>query len=68
MSGIHPADRVPLAAGIAVMVLANVVGFAVGVNIYISILGAPIAVVAFGLARYIDDGTPYPAALAGGDE
>jgi hypothetical protein len=63
MSGIHPADRLPLLAAAVVMLLANVVGFAAGATIYLSILGAPFAAAAFGAVRYLDDGTVYPAAL-----
>jgi hypothetical protein len=63
MQGIHPGDRLPLAAAAIVMVTTNVVGFLMGTTIYMSILGAPFAVGAFALLRYLDDGTPYPAAL-----
>jgi hypothetical protein len=65
MAGIHPSDRVPLIAAVLVMVAANAVGFALDITVYISILGAPFAVIAFGLLRYLADGTPYPAALGG---
>jgi uncharacterized membrane protein len=65
MAAIHPSDRVPLLGAVFVMLLANVVGFVIGVTVYISVLGAPIAVTVFGLLRYLDDGTPYPAALSG---
>ena len=65
MQGIHPADRLPLVAAAIVMVAANVAGFFIGTTIYLTILGAPFAVAAFGLLRYLDDGTPYPAALTG---
>jgi len=65
MAGIHPSDRVPLLAAVLVMVLSNVVGYVVDITVYISVLGAPIAVGAFALLRYLDDGTPYPAALSG---
>ena len=65
MAGVHPSDRVPLLAAVLVMVAANAVGFVLDITVYISILGAPFAVAAFGLLRYVDDGTPYPAALSG---
>lgn len=63
MQGIHPADRIPLLAAVIVMIAANVVGYFVGITVYISVLGAPFAVATFGLLRYFEDGTPYPAAL-----
>lgn len=63
MSGIHPADRVPLLAAVAVMLIANVAGFAAGSTIYMSVLAAPAAGAAFALVRYLNAGTPYPAAL-----
>ncbi|TSD09004.1 hypothetical protein DP107_17185 [Haloglomus irregulare] len=65
MQGIHPADRLPLVTAAVVMVAVNAAGFFIGTTIYMSILGAPLAVAAFGLLRYLDDGTPYPAALSG---
>lgn len=65
MTGVHPADRVPLLGAALVMLIANLVGFYIGITVYISILGAPAAVAAFAILRYLADGTPYPAGLGG---
>ena len=64
MSGFNPEDRVPMAAAIAVVILANVVGYVLGVVIYISILAAPLAIGAFLACRYLLYGRALPDALA----
>lgn len=64
MSGFNPEDRAPMAAAIAVVIVANVVGYALGVVIYVSILAAPLAVGAFLACRYLLYGSALPDALA----
>lgn len=64
MSGFNPEDRAPMAAAIAVVVLANVVGYTLGVVIYMSILAAPLAIGAFLVSRYLLYGSALPDALA----
>ncbi|MFC7075589.1 hypothetical protein [Haloarcula halophila] len=63
MTGFKPEDRVPMAAAIVVVVVSNVVGYALGVTIYMSILATPLALVAFGLVRYVLHGSAVPDAL-----
>jgi hypothetical protein len=53
-----------MAAAIAVVIVANVVGYALGVVIYVSILAAPLAVGAFLACRYLLYGSALPDALA----
>lgn len=65
MSGFNPEDRVPMAAAIAVVILANGVAYALGAVIYMSILAAPLAIGAFLVCRYLLYGSALPDALAG---
>jgi hypothetical protein len=60
MTGIDPRDRVPLLVAVAVMILGNVVGYAAGLTIYFTVFAAPVAIVAFGVTRYLLHGSPYP--------
>lgn len=64
MSGFNPEDRAPMLAAVAVVVLANVVGYALGIVVYASILAAPLAIAAFLACRYLLYGTALPDALA----
>lgn len=64
MTGIDPTDRIPLFVAIAVMLLANVASYLTGSTVYLSILGAPVALAAFAGLRYALHGSPYPAAMA----
>lgn len=64
MSGFNPEDRAPMAAAVLVVVLANVVGYFLGLVIYISILAAPLAIGAFLLCRYLLYGDALPDAVA----
>lgn len=66
MSGFNPEDRVPMVAAIAVVVLSNVVGYLFQATIYMSILAAPIAVVAFMSVRYALYGNALPDVLSSG--
>lgn len=65
MPAIHPADRLPLLAAATVMILANGIAFMLEATIYLSILGAPVAVAAFGIVRYLAHGSAYPEGLFG---
>ncbi len=64
MSGFNTEDRVPMVAAIAVVILANVLGYTFGVIIFVSILAAPLAVGAFLVCRYLLYGSALPDALA----
>lgn len=64
MSGFNTEDRVPMTAAVGVVILANVVGYALGIVIYASILAAPLAVGAFLVCRYLLYGSALPDALA----
>jgi hypothetical protein len=60
MTGIDPRDRLPLLAAIIVMILGNVVGYVAELTIYFTVFAAPVAIVAFGVTRYVLHGSPYP--------
>jgi hypothetical protein len=64
MSGFNAKDRVPMVAAVAVVILANVLAYTLGVVIYMSILAAPLAIGAFLVARYLLYGRALPDALA----
>ncbi|QPV63058.1 hypothetical protein I7X12_00005 [Halosimplex litoreum] len=64
MSGFNEEDRIPMVAAIVVVVVSNVVGYSLGVVIYMSILAAPIAVVAFMIVRRALYGSALPDVLA----
>lgn len=53
-----------MAAAVLVVVLANIVGYFLGLVIYISILAAPLAIGAFLLCRYLLYGNALPDAVA----
>lgn len=53
-----------MVAAIAVVILANVLGYTFGVIIFVSILAAPLAVGAFLVCRYLLYGSALPDALA----
>jgi hypothetical protein len=63
MSGLKLEDRIPMAAAITVVILANVVAYVLGVVIYMSILAAPLAIGAFLVCRYLLYGSALPDAL-----
>ncbi|WP_254837983.1 hypothetical protein [Natronomonas marina] len=63
MTGIASEDWPPLVAASLVLVLGNVVGFLNGWTVHLTILFAPLAVVAFGVVRYALHGSPLPDAL-----
>lgn len=64
MSGFNSEDKIPMVAAIAVVVLANVVGYALGTVIFVSILAAPLAIGAFLVSRYLLYGSALPDVLA----
>lgn len=66
MSGFKQEDRLPMVAAIAVVIIANAVGFTLGVTIYMSILAAPLAVGAFVVMRYLLYGSALPDTLVSG--
>jgi hypothetical protein len=55
-----------MVAAIAVVIIANAVGFTLGVTIYMSILAAPLAVGAFVAMRYLLYGSALPDTLVSG--
>ena len=63
MTGIKPEDRAPMAAAIAVLVLSNIIGYSLRLTIYISILAAPLAIIAFMIVRYLLYGSMVPEVL-----
>lgn len=67
MSGFRQQDRLPMVAAIVVVVVANAVGFALGVTIYMSILAAPLAIGAFAAVRYSLYGSALPDTLVNGE-
>lgn len=52
-----------MAAAIAVLVLSNIIGYSLRVTIYISILAAPLAIIAFMTVRYLLYGSMVPEVL-----
>lgn len=64
MCGFKPEDRAPMIAAVAVVILANVVGYALGIVVFASILAAPLAIGAFLVSRYLLYGNALPDALA----
>lgn len=60
MPSIDPRDRLPLLAAVVVMILGNVVGYLADLTIYFTVFAAPVAIVAFGVTRYLLHGSPYP--------
>ncbi|MFB6125771.1 MAG: hypothetical protein ABEJ79_00505 [Halolamina sp.] len=64
MSGFDPKDKYPMLAAVVVVVLGNVVGYFMEVTIYLSILATPLALVAFGVVRYLLYGRALPEALS----
>lgn len=65
MTGFKPEDRIPMAAAIGVLVLGNVIGYSLRLTIYISILAAPLAIVAFMTVRYLLYGGMVPDVVSG---
>jgi len=65
MSGFNAEDRIPMVAAVVVVILGNVVGYSLGVTVFMSILAAPLAVVAFVVVRYALYGEALPGALGG---
>lgn len=63
MTGIASEDLLPLLAASVVMVLGNVVGYANGWTVQMSILFTPLALLAFGIVRYTLHGNPLPDGL-----
>jgi hypothetical protein len=65
MTLVDPRDRLPLLAAVLIMLVGNVVVFALGATMYFTVFAAPFAVVAFGLTRYLLHGSPYPVGVRG---
>ena len=65
MTGIDRKDRLPLLAAVIIMLVGNIVVFALGATMYFTVLAAPFAVVAFGVTRYLLHGSPYPVGVRG---
>lgn len=63
MTLIDPRDRLPLLAAVLIMLAGNVVVFALDATMYFTVLAAPLAIVAFGLTRYLLHGSPYPVGV-----
>ncbi|WP_299266053.1 hypothetical protein [Halorientalis sp.] len=53
-----------MAVAVTVVILANIIGYTLGVVIFVSILAAPLAVGAFLVCRYLLYGRALPDALA----
>ncbi|MBB6646110.1 hypothetical protein [Halobellus ruber] len=66
MSGLHSEDKFPIAAAVATVVVANVVGYLLQVTIYTTILATPFAIAAFMIVRYALYGSPLPDVLSDG--
>ena len=54
-----------MAAAIGVLVLGNVIGYSLRLTMYISILAAPLAIVAFMIVRYLLYGSMVPDVVSG---
>lgn len=65
MSGFNSKDKIPMAAAVLVIVLGNVVSYSLRVTIFLSILAAPLAVVAFVTVRYALYGEALPDVVTG---
>ena len=63
MVGIYREDWLPLIAAVVVVVIGNVITYLNGWTVQAAILFAPFAAVAFGAARYLLHGSPFPDAL-----
>jgi hypothetical protein len=63
MSGFNQEDKIPMAAAVGVVILANAIGYTLRVVIYMSILAAPLAIGAFLLSRYLLYGSALPDSL-----
>ncbi|ERG95935.1 MAG: hypothetical protein J07HQW2_02396 [Haloquadratum walsbyi J07HQW2] len=64
MVSIDPRDRLPLVSAAVVMALGNIIGYAVGTTMYLTIFAGPVAVFAFGGVRYLLHGSPYPDSMS----
>lgn len=64
--GFNTEDRIPMIAAIVVVVVSNVVGFALSVSVYMTILATPLALAAFGAVRYALYGSAIPDVLSSG--
>lgn len=63
MTAIPSEDWPALIAAILVLIAGNVITYLNGWVIHMSILFAPLAIVAFAAVRYVLYGTPYPQPL-----
>ena len=52
-----------MTGAIAVLVLSNIIGYSLRLTIYISILAAPLAIIAFMVVRYLLYGSMVPEVL-----
>ena len=66
MSGFQSEDKYPMLAAIVVVVLGNAVNYLLEGTIYMGILAAPLALVAFGVVRYALYGRALPGPLGTG--
>jgi hypothetical protein len=66
MSGFDDRDKIPMAAAVLVVVLGNVVGYSLRVTVFMSILAAPLAILAFMTVRYALYGNALPEVLTRG--
>lgn len=64
--GFNKQDRLPMAAAGVVIAVTNIVGFALTLPVYVTILATPLALVAFGVVRYVLYGSAVPDVLASG--
>ena len=64
--GFNREDRLPMAAAIVVIAVSNIVGFAFTLPVYVTILATPLALLAFGVVRYVLYGSAVPDVLASG--
>ncbi|MEF8829424.1 MAG: hypothetical protein V5A49_10330 [Haloarcula sp.] len=64
--GFNKQDRLPMVAAIVVIAVSNVVGFAFALPVYVTILATPLALLAFGVVRYVLYGSAVPDVLAAG--
>jgi hypothetical protein len=66
MGGFDNRDKIPMVAAILVVILGNVVGYSLNVTVFMSILAAPLAILAFMAVRYVLYGNALPEVLTSG--
>lgn len=62
--GFNKQDQLPMAAAAVVIATSNIAGFVLTLPVYMTILATPLALVVFGVVRYVLYGSAVPDVLA----